>query len=164
MSLYEIAKDFEAVLNGAMVIDEETGELLFDASDLDALEMAFNDKLENCGLYIKNLEAECDAIKTEINALRGRMTAKEGKVLRLRQYVLDCMDIAGQNRLETARVALSQRKSSYVEIIDESMVPEDYKEYVETVKVSKSDISKAMKAGKEIAGAELKERINLQVK
>lgn len=164
MSLYAIASDFEAVLNGSMIVDEESGEVLFDSSNIDDLEMEFNDKLENCGLYIKNLEAEADAIKNEINALQGRLKAKECRILRLRQYVLDCMDIAGQKRLETARVALSQRKSEYIEILDESLIPEDYKEYVGTIKVSKADLKKAMKAGEDIAGAELKERVNLQVK
>lgn len=164
MSLYAIASDFEAVLNGSMIVDEESGEILFDSSNLDELEMAFNDKLENCGLYIKNQEAECEAIKNEIKALQGRLKAKEGRILRLRQYVLDCMEMTGQKRLETARVALSQRKSDFIEILDESMIPEDYKEYVETIKVSKADLKKAMKAGEDIAGAELKERINLQVK
>lgn len=164
MNLYQIAADFEAVLNGAIVFDEETGEVLLDETSLDELEMAFNGKLENCGLYIKNEDAEIVAIKNEIKALQSRCKAKEAKVLRLRQYVLDCMEKVGEKRLETARVALSQRKSSYVEILDESKIPEDYKEYIETCKVSKADLSKALKAGEKISGAELKERINLQIK
>lgn len=164
MNLYQIASDMKAVIDGAMIVDEESGEILFDSSNIDALEVDFNDKLESCGLYIKNLEAESDAIRNEIKALQGRLKAKEGKVSRLRQYVLDCMEITGQKRLETPKVALSQRKSSYVDITDESKVPEDFKEYIETCKVSKSDISKAMKAGKFIPGAELKERVNLQIK
>lgn len=164
MRLYELATGLEEVINGGMIFSEETGEIIFDSDNLDELEMALNDKLESCGLYIKNLEADVTALKNEIDALQARRKAAEGKVARMREYVLGCMEIAAQNRLETPKVVLSQRKSQYVEIEDVLQVPEDYKTIEEVTNVDKAAIKNAIKNGANISGCELKERINLHVK
>lgn len=58
MSLYEISNDLVTVINGGMVVNEETGEITFDSENLEELELAFNDKVESVALFIKNLEAE----------------------------------------------------------------------------------------------------------
>lgn len=164
MRLYELATGLEEVINGGMIFSEETGEIIFDSDNLDELEIALNDKLESCGLYIKNLEADITAIKNEINALQARKKAAEGKVERMREYVLNCMEIAAQNRLETPKVVLSQRKSQYIEVNNVLDVPEDYKTIEEVTKVDKTAIKNAIKNGADVSGCELKERINLQVK
>ena len=40
-SLYEINKQIEEVINNGFAVNEETGEILFDSSDLDELQEAF---------------------------------------------------------------------------------------------------------------------------
>lgn len=164
MKLYELAEGIEELINGGMVFDEETGEVIFEPGDLESAEIEFNDKLESCGCYIKNLEAEAFALDKEIKALQARKKAAVGKVSRMKDYVLGCMEMTGQSKLETARVALSQRKSSYIEVEDEMLVPEDFKVIEEVVKVDKNAIKSAIKDGQEVAGCEMKERVNLQVK
>lgn len=164
MKLYELAQGLEEVINGGMMFDEETGEILFDFENLDALELALNDKLESCGCYIKNLEAEAFALDQEVKALQARKKAVVGKVARIKEYVMRCMEMAGETRLETPKVALSQRKSTYLEIDDETMVPEDYKTIEEVTKIDKNAIKAAINNGEQVAGCELKERVNLQVK
>ena len=164
MKLYELAQGMEEVINGGMVVDSATGEILFDSENLDALEIELKDKLEACGCYIKNLEAEAFALDQEARALKARKDAAVAKVKRMKEYVKGCMDMAGEKRLETPRVVLSQRKSTYLEVEDDMMVPEDYKTIEEVVKVDKDAIKKAIKNGEQVAGCELKERMNLQVK
>lgn len=163
MSLYQLVAELENVINGGMVIDEETGEVLFDSTNLDELQTAFEDKLENCGIYIKNLDSEANAISQEIHSLTKRKKVLENKAQRMRDYVLQCMEQAERTKFDTAKVAISQRKSSYVAVNDEVQIPEDYKEIIETTKVDKRHLKDALKQGLEIPGAELKERINLQV-
>lgn len=162
ISLYELTKEMEAVLDGGFVVDEETGEVLFDSENLEQLEGAYNDKLEAVAIYFKNLNAEAAAIKEEEKRLSERRKAAENKAERLKEYMLDSMIDTGTTSLETARVKLSTRKSEAVVITDESIVPEMFLKT--KVTVDKTEIKKAIKAGDAVTGAYLEMRQNLQVK
>lgn len=65
MNLYEIDREILAC------IDYETGEIL-DSQRLEMLEMEKEKKIENIGLWIKNLEAEAEALKKEKDAFAAR--------------------------------------------------------------------------------------------
>ena len=61
MKLYEIVEELR---NFQFEIDEETGEIL-NADELDKLELARDEKIENICLMIKNLKADATAYKAE---------------------------------------------------------------------------------------------------
>lgn len=65
MNLYEIDREILAC------IDYETGEIL-DSQRLEMLEMEKEKKIENIGLWIKNLEAEAEALKKEKRCFRSK--------------------------------------------------------------------------------------------
>ena len=163
-SLYEIDSNILAVLNGGFVVDEETGEILFDAGDLEALEAERGAKLESIACFIKNLDADAAALKAEEKALAERRQAKERKAQRLREYLAASMQQAEQTRFETARCALSFRKSESVEILDAEALPADLVNIKQTIAPDKAAIKKLLKAGGVVEGAQLVERQNLQVK
>ena len=155
MNIYEIE---QAILN---LVDPETGEIA-DFEALDALSMARDEKIENVALWTKNLNAEAKAIREEEKALAERRRAAETKADSLQRY-LD-RTLVGE-RFTTTKVAISYRKSKAVEIADEEafikagayLVPQD-------PKIDKKAISEALKNGTVIAGAELVERNNIQIK
>lgn len=163
MSLYEISNDLLTVINGGMVVDDETGEILFDADDIEQLEIEYSDKLEGCGLYVKNLIAEVDAIKEEERNLAERRKVKENKAERMRDYMLKSMAATNTSKLDTSKVAISTRKSTKVVIDDESKIPVDYVTIKQTSQVDKSALRKALKSG-DVSGAHLEESLNLQLK
>ena len=72
MKLYELAQMMDMVINGGLVFDEETGEVLFDSSNLDELEAALDAKIEACCIVVKETEAEAEAIKAEEKRLKAR--------------------------------------------------------------------------------------------
>ena len=76
-TLYQLDEAIDAVISGGFVVDEETGEVLFDCENLDALREQRNAKLEAVALYIKNLDAEAAAIRAEVAALAARQKAAE---------------------------------------------------------------------------------------
>lgn len=162
MSLYEIGQDLFTVINGGYVINED-GEILFDSDNLDALEMAFNDKLEGCGLFIKNCRAEADAIKVEENALRKRRETIERRINSMERYMLFNMKRTDTKKLETPRVSIGTKKSENVIVENIEIVPEQYKKVTE-VSVDKRAAKKALKAGEVIPGLGMVFRDNLQVK
>ena len=85
---------------------------------------------------------------------------KERQAESLKAYI--DLNLEGQE-LETARVKLSYRKSTSVYIKNEKIIPKDYKEK-QPDKILKALISKALKSGIKIKGAELQEKQNLQIK
>lgn len=165
-SLYEIGTIYNTVIDGGMVFDEDTGEVLFDAGNLEALEGELNEKLEACGLYVKNMKAEAEAIRAEEKALAERRRAKERKTERLKQYVLACMEQTGTESVETARVRLTTRQSQFVEVTDEDALYKAAPDYFvrQAPKVDKAGLRKALKEGEHIPGVALVDNCTLQVK
>lgn len=164
-SLYQLEKQYEAVIEGGFVFDEETGEVLFDAENLDELREALEDKLEACGLYLKNLNAEAKAIRDEEKALADRRKTIERKAERMSNYVLDCLlDKIEGHKLSTPRLSLSTRKSKRVGITDESAIPDDFTTVKTTIAPDKAKIKKAIEAGERVPGACIVEDYNLQLK
>lgn len=160
MTLWEIDSKIKDVLENGFSIDEETGEVLL-PEDLDKLNIAKNEKIENIALYVKNIKAEADAIKVEIDVLKKRAYVRMKKAEKLIKY-LD--NILGGEKFETARVALSYRSSNSVQIDDDSRIPDQYIK-IKTERVpDKVALAKALKTGEAITGCSLVEKQNLQIK
>lgn len=157
MTLFEIDK---ALMDFEFEVDEETGEIL-NASDLDELQMARQDKIENIGLYIKNLEAEKEAVKHEKDSFADREKRLGKKIESLKGYLGYALQ--GQ-KFSTPRVAVSFRRSESVLVKNESLIPDEYCEFTMVRKPNKTNLKKALKDGEEIMGVELVEKQNVSVK
>lgn len=157
MTLYEIDK---AILDFEFEIDEESGEIL-NANELDELKMVREDKIEGISLWIKNLEAEREAVKNEKNSFADREKRLGKKIDSLKGYLTYALD--GQ-KFSTPKVAVSFRKSESVHITDEYLIPDEYKLFTVVKKPDKAVIKKALKDGKEIMGCELLEKQNISIK
>ena len=157
MNIYEIE---QAIVD---LVDPETGEITdFDA--LNALSMARDEKIENVALWIKNLVAEAKAIREEEKSLAERRKAAENKAESLEKYLEQTL--SGE-KFSTAKVAISYRKSTAVNIADEETFAKTacptYLVY-QPAKIDRKAISEALKNGAIIEGAELVERNNIQIK
>ena len=160
--LYEVAAQYAEVLNN-LQIDEETGEVL----NAEALEIAaeeFDEKVESYALYVKNLRAEAEAIKAEQKTLGERRNALERKTERIEDALAAAMVAAGRAKFETARVALSFRRSESVAITDEGAIPLVFMRETVKYEPDKVYIKQLIKAGEAIPGARLEEKQNLQIK
>lgn len=163
MKLYEINQAIADVIETGYSIDEDTGEVLFDEADLNALNMAFNDKLEACALYTKGLEAEAEAIKAEEKRLAERRRRLERRSERMRGYILRHLAEVPDRKLSTARCELRTRKSQRVEVVNEEQLPIDFLNEKLVRTPNKAAIKKAIKLGETVPGAALVEVENLQL-
>lgn len=158
MTLYEID---EKIRN---LIDEETGEIL-DPNALDNLEMARDEKLENIALYCKDLDAEAKAIADEIKNLQQRKATAEKKYESLKGLLKYALN--GQT-FKTARVNISYRKTSSVQVDDEfvkwAMMNGDQYLIYDEPRVSKTEIKEAIKNGIEVPYAHIEEKQSIQIK
>lgn len=157
MTLYEIDSRITAL------IDPETGEIA-DFEQFERLQMDREKKLENIGLWIKDLRAEAAAVKEEARSLTDRAKAAENKADRLEQY----LEYALQGeRFSTPRLSVSWRKSMAAAIEDEPAFCAAHPNYTVTkveVKPDRKSLLADLKKGVQISGAVLEERINIQVK
>lgn len=161
-SLYYIATRYSEALD-ALEIDEETGELL-NADQLDAAAADFDAKVESTALYIKNLVALEDALANEAKMLTERRDAASKKIAACKRYLALCFEIAGKDRYESPKCAVTTRTSKYAEITDESAIPPLWWKERTTRSVDKAGILAALKQGEAISGAEMRERKNIQIK
>ena len=152
-TLYEIE---QSILS---IIDTETGEVL-DTDKFDQLQLSRNEKIENIALYYKNLLADAQAYKAEKDAFAEKQKRAENKAESLKKYLSAALN---GSKFSTARVDVSYRKSSSVEV-DEQNLDARFIEGVVTYKIDKSELSKRLKAGEEIRGAKLVEKSNIQIK
>lgn len=157
MTLFDINK---AILEFDYEIDEETGEIL-NAQDLDALQLAREEKIEGVGLWIKNLTAEAEAVKKEKDAMADRQRRLEKKAESLKNYL--AWALQGE-KFSTPRIAMSFRKSEVVNIPDEALLDDRFVNITMVKKPDKKLIKDTLKAGREVPGAELVTKQNLQIK
>ena len=157
MTLFDINK---AILEFDFEIDEETGEIL-NAEELDALQMARDEKIENVGLWIKNLQAEAEAVKKEKDAMADRQKRLEKKAESLKNYLTYAL--RGE-KFSTPRISMTFRRSESVLIPDEALLDDRFVNITLVKKPDKKLIKDTLKAGREVPGAELVTKQNLQIK
>jgi hypothetical protein len=166
MKLYELTNDYLALLN-AIDNDEIPEEAIADT--LEAITASIEDKADSIACLLKNLDAECKAIKAEEERLAERRKAKEKSHERIKQYLSDTLQRAGLDKIETARNRITFRKSETVEIVDEVFIKWAQMHRDDLLKYSaptanKTEIKKALKDGIAIEGAELRINSNIQIK
>ena len=162
MNLYELTAEYQNALD-SIRIDEETGEVKgFEA--VDAMDCAFEEKAEAYAVYIKSLDAMAGALQSEAKSLADRKKAVETRRDQMKNHLALSMVALGKEKIETARAALSFRKSTSVQISDDTIIPDDLCNIKTERKPDKTAIGKLLKAGKAVPGAELKKSSNLQVK
>lgn len=160
MRLYEVNAALEELLNQ---VDPETGELVCDMDALEALSIEREEKLEGLALYCKNLTAEAEAIRNEEKALSERRKALENKANRAKDF-LD-QNLAGE-KFQTARVAVSYRKSEQVEVSMSFFTEESNERFLryKDPEADKTAIKAAIKAGETVPGAEIVSKMNMSIR
>lgn len=165
VTMYQLSKEFREAIDNGFIFNEETGELI-DGEELntalDQLQMDIFDKLDNTACVVKEMNVEISGLDEQIKLLQERKKNATKKRDRLVQYVGDQLSSLGEKKLETARNVISSRKSESVEIIDEALIAEEYFEFKPSVK--KAEIKKAIKEGKDVAGATIVTKVNWSFK
>lgn len=156
-NIYQIRQEIEGF---EFECDPETGEIM-NAPSWDALNMAFEEKVENIACYIKNLTSDILAFKAEEEQLARRRRSSEKKVEFLKRLLADNM--YGQ-KFSTAKCAVSFRKSEAVQVDDVKLVPAEMLRIKTTYDPDKTAIKAAIKSGREIAGCKLVENTSVQIK
>lgn len=162
MSLYELDTKIKGCiqLDAEHVVDTEDGEIL-NLQQFEALQMERGQKIEGMCCYIKNLMAEAVAYEAEEKRMRERRAAKEREIDRCKGYLAG---VLYGEKFETPRCKITWRKSEVCNVLSMEEIPDEYKRTKITVDADKTAIKKAIKAGMEIPGAEVIQKLNMTLK
>ena len=166
MKLYEIANEYLDLLQAI-----EDGEIPEEAIEdtLEGIAGEIESKADDIACLLKNLSAECVAIKAEDASLAERRKVKENAHERIKKYLSEVLQRTGIDKVESARNVITFRKSESVELDDDAFISwatqnrDDLLTY-SAPKANKTEIKKALKSGAEIVGAQLVQRNNIQIK
>lgn len=160
-TLYEINQNILNCITTeeGMTVNTETGEVI-DLAALEQLELERSEKIRNIALWIKNLKSDVTALDAEEKAFKARKDAAKRKAEQLSKYL---SDVLNGEKVTGTDFAISWRKSTAVNVLDEKALPPTFL-VPQPPKVDKTGISKALKSGEAVTGAELVERHNMTIK
>jgi hypothetical protein len=164
LKLYELT---EAMIRAQSIIDDETidpetGEVKDPSKDLkeilDAVEMAFDEKIENIVRLVKKVEYEATVIKIEETRLARRRASREKIAAWLKMYSQQAMDAVRKDKISTALFTIwVQESEGGTEIMKNAVVPEEFLGPAKPRDPDKKALKKALKSGMEIPGIRIGE-------
>lgn len=164
MSLYLIATEYRQALDTLAESDLDPQTL---ADTLEGLDGEMQPKSIAVAMWARNRDADADAIEEAAKAMMDRAKADRAKAAQARAYLLQCMQLAGVERISSPHVVLSVRANpASVEIEDEAQIPAAYMTDPKPVppKPDKALIKRALQDGHEVPGARLSRGVRLEIK
>lgn len=166
--LYEINKDIERVLDEAFTmklneetaVDTESGEVFNIADKLEALNAEKNDKIKSVAVYADDIAAKLAAVKAKIAALEKSKKTLDNELAGLTEYLL----IATENKgYKDDEIEVKCKVTKRCEFTDETLIPDEYKKTKTEITISKTEITKAIKNGETVPGAELRDHYSITI-
>lgn len=172
MSLYQIDKNLKELLENGFVIDDETGEILFETEDLEKLEMSVENKINNIIGYIKDTKIQAENYEKVSKDYQKRSDIKKKKVERLEKYLSDYLQANDMtDKREYTNGMTSFRKSKKVKITSDIDLEnyllgnKEHKKYLKTkYSFDNAGLKKELLGGNSIPFCEIEENNTLQIK
>ena len=162
IKLYDLAADFKKV--SELIDNEEIDpEVLQDT--LQSIEGAIEIKAVNIATLVQGLSADADIIKAEEKRLAARRKAIEGKQKWLKDYLQSQMEYAGIDIKTATHTIALQKNPPALFIEDDKAIPSQYMTLIpERWEVDNAKVKEALKAGRKVPGAELRQGKSLRIR
>lgn len=162
-SIYEITGDYMRLMD--MMDDPELDQQTLNDT-LEGIEGEFEVKAEAYAKVMKNLEADAEGLKNEIDRLTQRKRAIDNNIKRLKETLQSAMTFTGKTKFKTDLFSFGIQKNApsvVLETEDLEIVPE---EFIRTkYEIDKAAIKDALKAGAELPGvAHLEQGESLRIR
>ncbi|ENS7825060.1 siphovirus Gp157 family protein, partial [Neisseria gonorrhoeae] len=158
LALYRCAADVQAALD--YYFDSETER----EDTLEAVIGQFEVKAQSVIAYIKNQEITEKMLEGHIGRMTGKLKAAKARNQSLKDYLARNMQAAGitEIKADDGTFKASFRKSEAVVILDEAQIPAEFMREAVKTEPDKTAIRKAIESGRQVAGAKIEGRKNLQ--
>lgn len=145
LSLYQITSAFPALMEHEEITEEDKANIEKELTEL------LQKKSNGIIGYTRNIELTISAMKDEEKRISDNRKVLENRLTKFKEYVKECMETNGINKIQTDLGTLSIAKNPIsVEIINENEVPKKYKTEVTTIKIDKKKIAQDFKETGEI--------------
>ncbi|ENX9946858.1 siphovirus Gp157 family protein [Neisseria gonorrhoeae] len=160
LALYRCAADVQAALD--YYFDSETER----EDTLEAVIGQFEVKAQSVIAYIKNQEITEKMLEGHIGRMTGKLKAVKARNQSLKDYLARNMQAAGitEIKADDGTFKASFRKSEAVVILDEAQIPAEFMREAVKTEPDKTAIRKAIESGRQVAGAKIEGRKNLQIR
>ncbi|EMR8157635.1 siphovirus Gp157 family protein [Neisseria gonorrhoeae] len=160
LTLYRCAADVQAALD--YYFDSETER----EDTLEAVIGQFEVKAQSVIAYIKNQEITEKMLEGHIGRMTGKLKAVKARNQSLKDYLARNMQAAGitEIKADDGTFKASFRKSEAVVILDEAQIPAEFMREAVKTEPDKTAIRKAIESGRQVAGAKIEGRKNLQIR
>lgn len=164
MNLYKISNEYQMILSETF--NQETEEL---SENVLARLDEITDKMEEKGIavasYIKNLEAERNAIEDAKKEMAARESRLDRKAIWLTSYLQSNMERCGISEIKSPYFVVKIKKCPFsTEIFDEESIPNEYKKTKEVVSIDRIKIKEEILAGVVIPGVRIKQNNRLEIR
>ena len=113
---------------------------------------------------IKDQEGIISQIDAEIDRLTDLKKAKKKAVERLKDTLVNAMEVFGVQKLESPIVSISLRASESIEVLHLAMLEDEFKKCSPLWTADKLRIKAAIKEGRAVEGAVIVKKNSLQIK
>ena len=162
-ALYVLAAEYR---NAAQLLADLDADPQTVADTLEGMAGDLEVKAQSVAMMVRGLEADAAAVAQWANDAYARSKSIEQRAEALRDYIARNMQACGIQKIEGPGVALSFRKSTAVVIDEPGLIPSEFMKQRDPPPPapSKTLIGVALKAGREVPGAHMETRQNLQIK
>lgn len=168
MNLYQLTSNYMQIIELSNQLDEET---FWDT--LESIEEPLAMKMANYVKVIRSIEGDIEMIDKETKRLTELKASKNNTISRLKQTLLDSVEIVGEVNPKTGGKKLvvkddpfvksiyTQKNPPSVQVLEEDEIPEDYK-VKQPDKVDSKAILAAYKEDIEVPGVVINQGIGIR--
>ena len=145
LKLYQITDGFMQLNDNEELTEEDKKQIE------EQLTQALTKKSTNIVGYYQERKSLVEAIDVQIKRLQDFKKQETNKLDRYKDYVKSNMEVLGIEKIETPVGTISLAKSPVsIDILDEEVIPSEYKEVVTSIKVDKKAIADNFKSTGEV--------------
>lgn len=161
-NIFQISEEYAQlsaalIESGGEVTDEIETALAINKNDLQVKGIGY-------GFIVKQIEADCEIIDTEIERLATLKKQRKNAIDRLKNTLSNVMQLYEIEEIKTPLLKINFRNSETTEIPDVNFLDGKYMKTTVTQSPDKTAIKEAIKAGETVTGAFIKQHKNLQIK
>lgn len=166
MNLYNLTAECKSLYDDIIAsADDDTGEV--DLSLVTALSVRqeeWNDKAIAVACVYRALDEDSARVGREIERLTAIKKRLERERDRVKEGLANACNALGVEKVQGMYANISFRSSEQTVIENEGAIPDEYMTVKTTYTPNKTAIKEAIKAGKDVPGAHIEKRKNIQIK
>jgi hypothetical protein len=164
-ALYKIANEYQALFD-LLDEDDQVLEKLHVIEKLDQVKDVLENKAIAIASYIKNLDAELNAVDAAKKEMAARAERVNNKMDFLKRYLKENMELCGITEISRSPHFVIKLKKcpESVEVYAEDQIPDEYRKVKTSISIDKVKIKEEIHLGVIVPGATLKQNLRVEIK